>query len=565
MQRLRPIVGILAVVAALAALNVIVLEKTFFHKLVLVFGALGGGAGLIWIGLGLFGRDRQGQQFTVYGFNAVVSSLVMLGICVTLYAFVRRADVSWDLTQEGRRELSPQTVQVLEGLKEDVEITCFFVHGGEASVDLAQDKTRRFLERCQAYSTRLKTEFIDPQQHPERVEELNSLRIRISVVGTIVIKSGVRTREIPLSDVTQRLEERDFVNALINVTRNSRPKVYFLTGHGERDIENLNQKDGGSDFREWLRKEAYEVAKHLIPVTNPFIPEDCSLLIINGLKSDLHYHEIQVLDEYLSRGGRMLVLLDPAMVVGGILPSQEQLRPWLSQRLGVNVGTDIIVSLATQSLKSMFIPDFKALGDLAGDQQPEPGFRGSFNANHPVTRASDQQMILSGLRSVTFAPQKPEGVTRVILLRTTPDTWAETDLKSLTERPAEGERRSLIPDPGELRGPVSVAVAVTMRTDVPVGDGSRTLDARVIVMGDADISSNEGIDWGYSSNMLLNMTAWLTESEELIAIRATGTEDRPIVLSERDQQAVAWIAILGPVQAVALVGFIVLGLRRRNR
>ena len=96
MQRLRPIVGILAVVAALAALNVIVLEKTFFHKLVLVFGALGGGAGLIWIGLGLFGRDRQGQQFTVYGFNAVVSSLVMLGICVTLYAFVRRADVSWE-------------------------------------------------------------------------------------------------------------------------------------------------------------------------------------------------------------------------------------------------------------------------------------------------------------------------------------------------------------------------------------------------------------------------------------------------------------------------------------
>ena len=69
-------------------------------------------------------------------------------------------------------------------------------------------------------------------------------------------------------------------------------------------------------------------------------------------------------------------------------------------------------------------------------------------------------------------------------------------------------------------------------------------DARVVVIGDWDLASNEGIDMASHSNLLLNTIAWLTESEELIAIRATGTEDPPVVLSPGEEKAVAWIAAL---------------------
>ena len=88
-------------------------------------------------------------------------------------------------------------------------------------------------------------------------------------------------------------------------------------------------------------------------------------------------------------------------------------------------------------------------------------------------------------------------------------------------------------------------------------------DGRIVVVGDADLASNEGIDYAGHHNFLLNAVAWLSEKEELIAIRPTGTEDLPIVLTPRAQRTVAWIASLGTAQAIALAGFLMYMHRRR--
>jgi hypothetical protein len=61
----------------------------------------------------------------------------------------------------------------------------------------------------------------------------------------------------------------------------------------------------------------------------------------------------------------------------------------------------------------------------------------------------------------------------------------------------------------------------------------------------------------------MNVMAWLSENEELIAIRPTGLENRPILLADRDERAIVWIATLGVAQAVFLVGLIVFLFRRK--
>jgi hypothetical protein len=64
-------------------------------------------------------------------------------------------------------------------------------------------------------------------------------------------------------------------------------------------------------------------------------------------------------------------------------------------------------------------------------------------------------------------------------------------------------------------------------------------------------------------NFVMNAMAWLAETEELIAIRPTGKEDRPLMLSEGQQRAIVWIAVLGTLQAAAAAGVAVYLYRRK--
>ncbi len=557
MSRLRNALAAAAVILLVAGFNLLILRESLFNSAVL--GPLIGGLALgfvwlLWSGASLL-RGRNDASTGML--NAVIGSFVFLGICMTVFAFIQREDVSWDLTQEGRRELAPQTKIILQSLTHPVEITCFFIRSGDDRVRVAQEKTQRFLRQCQEISDRLEVEFVDPERHPERVQALNMLRV--SNVGTVVVRSGARQREIPLSDVNARLEERTFTNALLNVSRESIPKVYFLTGHGERDIRSGDPKTGAANFRAWLEKEAHEVGRCVITVDNPSLPQDCSVLIINGYKSDLQPHEIQALDQYMADGGRLLVLVNVQMVQENEFAVKEQLRPWLQNRFGIRVGPDIVVSNATQSYRIMFLPDFELLGGSAAQVPPNPGFRGSFNNLHAITRNLDKQLVLSVIRTVSLDANLPEGVSGSVLMRTTPDTWAETDLSAVVN----GE--AITQDPDEASGPNPVMVAVAARSNRSVGGGDRTREGRVIVLGDADLSLNEYINLVSNQDLLLNSIAWLTENEELIAIRPTANVDQPLILTPSQQRMIAWIASLGAVQAIALAGILVFLQRRKYR
>jgi ABC-type uncharacterized transport system involved in gliding motility auxiliary subunit len=567
-MNVRTVLGFAALLAILIGLNVLVLQEDLFAPVALIPLGIGLALGLLWVLWRLMDAAQSGRTTAtgVSGFNTVVSSLVFLGICIVIYAFALRFTKTWDLTQEGRRELSPQTIQVLENLTQDVQVTGLFVDAGDQLTHNVMTKTRRFLERCQQYTDRLHVEFFDPQLRRDRLDQLGVLRVY--GVGTVVLASGAKQREIPLSDVTSRLEERDFTNALINVVRDVTPKVCFLTGHGERDIDNPDPVLGGSSLRLWLQQESYQVEKIAIPLSNPMIPPDCSVLVIGGFVSDFHPAELQAIDEYLAGGGRMLVMVDPqrldVQALSGPGPMQivEHFRPWLRERLGVRLGADAVISeVQTQytqnPLELLLLPDYSLLGDFPFSGDPNDPMRRAFNMEHPITRGFDQQMILSAARSVNLERPMPEGVLGSVLLWSSPKSWAEEDLEAMYTTGSVSRSST------EQGGPVPLAVAVTMRTEVPLGATGRTKDARVVVVGDSDFVSNEKIRLAGNHNFALNAIAWLTESEELIAIRPTGTEDPPIILTRGQQQVIAWIAALGLVQVVTAAGIGMYFWRRR--
>ncbi len=548
--------GLSALGALALAMNLLVWTQQFFSFTVLAPLALATVLAIAWTVTVLLrlAEHRALEDRAVGGLNAMIATIVFLGICVVLYLFLSAWGVSWDLTEEGRRDLSLQTAQVLQAMNTEVEALCFFLQVDEELVAIARDKTLRFLEQCQRYTPLLTVELLDPTIDRARLEAMNITHA--SVQGTIVLRSGERQRVITLTGGSPRLEERDFTNALINVLRHTEPKVYFLTGHRECDIMDEDEQNGGSILGNLLRGESYHVERFAIQISEPEIPHDADIVVVNNPSMDFHPVEIEALDAYMRAGGRLLLLIDPSRAPAASHARGEQLRPYFERRFGIAIGSDIVVSDQRQNIWQAELTVDNAPFDALEEGFME--FRGAFSLKHPITRAFDQTMMLQAARSVALEDKAPENVTAVELLRTPPDFWAETDTEKLLRT---GQAKH---DPGERQGPIPLAVAAVTPVDKGNNPKGRT-DARVVAVGDADFATNEQIIIPGHLNFLMNTFAWLTESEDLIAIRPTGREALPLILTDRQQRAIAWISIMLTVQVVVAVGLGVHALRRRNQ
>jgi hypothetical protein len=380
----------------------------------------------------------------------------------------------------------------------------------------------------------------------------------VSTQGTIVVKAGKRQRVITLAGGSPRLEERDFTNALINVLREREPQVGFLTGHQERSLSDEDPQNGGSVMGNLLVGESYGIGNVSIKISDPEIPKDLDVLVINNPRGDLHPMEIKAIDAYLDQGGRLLMLLEPWKAVTQGLGQGEQMRPWLEARFGISVGSDMLMSQGREKPWQL---------ELRNDDKPFEGtdagfmeFSGSFRKDHPITGGFDRSLLMGDVRSVAKAAKMPEGVVVSELIRSTPDYWGETDLTLLEEK---GEATK---GGDEKAGPLSIAAAAVRKTET-LDDTGQPVTSRVVVIGDSDFATNGQLitETQGSLNLLMNTLAWLTEREDLIAIRPSGKTDPPIVLNDGDQRAIIWVSTLLTAQLIAGAGLAAFLLRRKYR
>lgn len=560
MGTLRLLAGLTAIAAMAAAFNLLLITGDTFSQWVTVSFAVAIGAFLVWVALVLVGAIRRQQQEarSLQGVSTAVSTLIFFAICVTLYAFTSRWDQTWDLSEEGRAELAPQTIQVLRGLDRDVEVICIFPGVARRDVDFAREKAKRFLARCQNLSWRIKPSFIEAESSMLQLQQLGITPEQFGqAAGIVVVKAGSAKRYIAVEGVNPKLTEQDFTNALINVVRGAEEKVYFLAGHNEAALDNPSEEKRTRAFNEALRGEGYQVDTLSLDPDAAVIPEDCDVLIIAGPETDLFPAEVGALQEYKKRGGRILVLKDltPGIVEG--VRGMSNLYSWLAADWGVRMMRDCIVAVegGSGNVEVLMTPSLDGFGE---DDETFAAFKGSYNYQHPITRGFAYQMFLGMVSSVQLSNPLPKDVAAEYILRTKENTFAETQIEAFFMN----NKVEITAD--KLKGPIPIAAAATAKTDTPVGDTGRTRDARIVVVGDCNFISDFSMPNNAAlRNFALNCMAWLTETEELIADRSGEKVQEPIILTVPQQQAVAWISTLGTLQAVLLAGLVVFLLRRK--
>jgi len=107
-----------------------------------------------------------------------------------------------------------------------------------------------------------------------------------------------------------------------------------------------------------------------------------------------------------------------------------------------------------------------------------------------------------------------------------------------------------------------MAVAVTAKTDVVIGDTGQTRDARIVVVGDSDFVSNAHVEDFFNKEFLLNAIAWLSGQEELIAERPKGFRASRLDMTEADYRTLFRFGVLLFPEALLIVGLAVWWRRR---
>src|ERR1700747_478914 len=99
---------------------------------------------------------------------------------------------------------------------------------------------------------------------------------------------------------------------------------------------------------------------------------------------------------------------------------------------------------------------------------------------------------------------------------------------------------------GDKQGPISVAAAVSppsTSTAGAAGEGPKP-ETRVVVYGDSDFAANAGLGIQGNRDLFMNTVGWLSQQENLIAIRPKESDDRRITLTATQQNNIMWLSLL---------------------
>lgn len=454
-----------------------------------------------WREIGSFFSGRQAR----YGTLALTSVLIVAGILIAVNYLGKRQNKRWDLTSAKQFSLSDQSRNVLAKLDAPLEILAF---DRETQFQTYRDRLGGY-----AYASKqVKADYVDPEKKPLAAQQNG-----VTQLGTIVFKYKGRTERVTAST------EQDITNGIIKIVSGQQRKVYFTSGHGEKDTTSA-ERDGYNSIASALGGENYGVEKVVLAQTNA-VPADATILVVAGPKNDFFPTEIDAIKTYLGKSGKLLMMLDP--VTRADAPDLPNLKA-LAHDWGVEVGNNIVV-------------DASGMGRLLGTDASVP-----VAASYPQHPIVDRFSVITAYPMARSASPVSGGVgghTAQTFVESSPRSWGETDIKGLL---TSGE---VALDEGKDKpGPVSLAAAVSApSTEAPAAGAAPDApkpETRVVVFGDSDFPSNGVLGIQGNRDLFMNTLGWLSQQENLISIRPKEADDRRITLTATQQNNITWMSLL---------------------
>jgi ABC-type uncharacterized transport system involved in gliding motility auxiliary subunit len=447
-------------------------------------------------------QAKFGLNSTLYGLAAIAIVVIINLLAVRAPARLGQfsSNWQWDLTANKRFSLSEQTLQILSKLDKNVDLMYFDRQNNFGAV-------KDLLDQFPLHSGKVTVSYLDPDR-----DRAKAAQYSVKEYGKIIVAAGDK------SEQAKGIKEEDVINSIIRVLKGGAKNVYFLQGHGEREIAS-EERLGYSEAKKALGNSNYEIKTLSLLQKEPAVPDDCKVLVIAGPKNEFLDPEIDAIKKYMMMGGHIFVLLTP--------DTPPKLVKLLAE-FGVDASNTLVV-------------DESGIGRLFGTDELMP--LALQYENHVITKDLANTATLFPFANAvgTVSGQMP-GADFQVIAKTAPQTWATKDVHAKQVSFKEGT---------DIKGPLGLAGAGVFHDP----GAPMAIETRYVVSGSADLISNAILGFNGNRDLFLNMMNWLSSDEDLIAVRPKDPEDRPVDMTPTQLEMLKYFALAVVPLVIVFSGF----------
>lgn len=320
----------------------------------------------------------------------------------------------FDLTKDKRYTLSEVTSSIIDNVDKQLIIRVYLEGDFPTEFKRLQIETRQFLEELKAQNSRIRIQFVNPDEQRERLVKAGMFPSQLTVEENGKLSNAIifpwaeidyknKTEIVSLlpNGVVQSQEEQfeaaieslefSFSNAINNITRKKEQKIAVVKGNGE--LQDIYLYSFLNDVRKKYRLAAFTLdSVEGNPNRTLRDLESFDMALIAKPTQAFSEKEKLVLDQYIMNGGKTLWLLDNVQADTDSLYNDGKMLAYprdlnltdLLFTYGVRLNTSLI-----QDLYASKIP--LATGNVGNQPQFQnlPWFYHplvSGNPQHPITK-----------------------------------------------------------------------------------------------------------------------------------------------------------------------------------
>ena len=474
--------------------------------------------------------------------NAGLSLGLLLVLIVTLNFVGARLPWQWDLGYFKTTQPSEATRQLVANLDAPVALALFFPND-----NAVQSVLHDYFLLLQGQSPYLEIAYYDAELHPREAREFKGRKN-----GIISFKrdDSVETINMGLdlqkarSDLAQF--DHTFFTKLLKVTREKRT-AYLTVGHGERnetDTE-IPKSSRVKGLEKLLKALNYKVKSlGLSQGLGSDVPDDAGLVLVIGPEAPFQQVEIDALQRYLDRGGRLMIFLEPRPAGQGRVPDSDQERSPRLQALLAGYG--LIYSPVVHANDRIF-------GRRTHTKADHALLATARYMSHPSVaklRRTANQLPLLFLVSGAWSKSRPQPNVRVReTIKGMPGSWSDKNGNFEFDRDSE-----------QRIEPILVAAIAPKSSGDADDDEEDNPEMRILAFADADVASDLFIQNRANQLALIEGISWLAVEEQPAGLPEKG-EDLKMQHVKGDE--LVWFYL--PVFAVPLLILLAGGVLTRLR
>ena len=269
----------------------------------------------------------------------IIMLIIIIAAYIGINVLMEKLNITdIDLTADKIYSLSDTSKQIARSIDQEVKIILVNMEDIQSVID--------FSNRYSKENDKITVEEVnDISKYPELAKKYSLA----SNDFKIIIECGDRSKILTTDDLytydystyeQKDLTEEAMTNALLDITTAQKPKIYFLAGN------NVNLDSYMYDFKQSLKSEANEV-EDLDLLTAGKVPDDCDVLVLTTLSTDLKDIERDAILNYIKKGGKIALFSD-ANVTKLNMPNFQKVL----DEYGVSISEGILLEQDTKKMLS---------------------------------------------------------------------------------------------------------------------------------------------------------------------------------------------------------------------